>query len=278
MKVSYKEKDGKRIPDRVVKVVFGQHCHVLVDNGREANKALISAEMKEIEQGSEGALALKEKHEQWQEEARRESQPLKKKLLDRMAVVQYGCNRLHLSGRQIAENTDSEMRPRTINMARLRQLQKKNEITTVAELINSGKHHLLKARDEDILVFGRPSAIVALSTTNFILSDGTFTCILPGYSQLYVFHTMVENNVCLPMLYCLVKGKDNDLYVELLKLVEELAQEHGTTFFKRPVTLMCDFEKAYIKAVRDIYTGGQVLRETIRSVPTRKCEPGRSSS
>ena len=55
------------------------------------------------------------------------------------------------------------------------------------------------------------------------------------------------------MLFCLVKGKKRTVYTKLLRLVEEIATENGTTIFRRPVTLMCDFEAPFIKAVRTLY-------------------------
>ena len=83
-----------------------------------------------------------------------------------------------------------------------------------------------------------------------IHADGTFRCILPHYSQLYIFHATVENNVSLPVSFCLLKRKNRGVYAKLLSLVEELATEEGLTIFNREVQLMCDFELAFINTVQ----------------------------
>ena len=95
-----------------------------------------------------------------------------------------------------------------------------------------------------------------MTETDFIFADGTFKCVLDGYSQLYVFHAMVENNVSLPMLFCLVKGKKATVYKKLLELVEGLAKKSDSTIFNLPVTLMCDFEAAFITVVQTHYKSG----------------------
>ena len=92
-----------------------------------------------------------------------------------------------------------------------------------------------------------------MATTPLILADGTFSCVLPGYTQLYIFHVVVANNVSVPALFCLVRGKDKETYTTLLRLVEGIAQRDGTRFFNRPVTVMCDFDDAFIGAVQEHY-------------------------
>ena len=63
-----------------------------------------------------------------------------------------------------------------------------------------------------------------------------------------------------PMLYCLVKGKKQKLYVRLLKLVEAIAtRETNKPIFKRPVQIMMDFETAMINAVCECSTEAQIL-------------------
>ena len=83
----------------------------------------------------------------------------------------------------------------------------------------------------------------ALSKTNFLLADGTFTCVLDGHGKLYIFHAVVENNVSLPMLYCLLHGKDEETYARILRLVEALAAEDNTTVFGRPSRLCATLKR-----------------------------------
>ena len=77
-----------------------------------------------------------------------------------------------------------------------------------------------------------------MSTTPFIFADGTFDCVIPGFSQLYIMHAVIENNVAVPTLFCLVKGKCKQTYKKLLGLIEEAAAKDWRTFFNRPVTIM----------------------------------------
>ena len=130
-----------------------------------------------------------------------------------------------------------------IDMARLRQQKRQGDVTTLEDLLRKQNRHLLKHDGDDVLIFGLKSSVRLMATTNMILADGTFTCVLPGFSQLYVLHAVVRNIVSLPMLFCLLKGWDSETNTKLLRLIEELADENGTAIFNRPVTLMCDFER-----------------------------------
>ena len=117
---------------------------------------------------------------------------------------------------------------------------------------------MLENDEQDILIFGDDLAVRRLATTHVIHADGTFTRILAGYSQLYIFNATVENNLSVPVLFCLVKGKNEASYVKLLDLVEGLANEENLTIFNREVTLMCDFELSFINAVQLLYKSVQV--------------------
>ena len=97
-----------------------------------------------------------------------------------------------------------------------------------------------------------------LAATKVIHADGTFKCFLPGFSQLYIFHATVENNLSLPVLFCLVKGKNEQTYIRLLEMVEELATEANLTVFNKDVLFMCHFEKAMIKAIQQHYPSVRV--------------------
>ena len=63
----------------------------------------------------------------------------------------------------------------------------------------------------------------------------------------------MANNVAVPAFFCLVRGKKRETYAKILELVERVAEADGTTYFKRPVTVMCDFEDGFIKAVQEHY-------------------------
>ena len=145
------------------------------------------------------------------------------------------------------------MTKRAASMAQLRALRKAGKVTTITELVQARAHHLLANDGHDILIFGDKATVPYMSTTPLILADGTFSAVLPGYKQLYILHVVVANNVAVPAFFCLVKGKDKQTYDKILELVEGVAEADGTTYFKRPVTVMCDFEDGFIKAVHDLY-------------------------
>ena len=117
-------------------------------------------------------------------------------------------------------------------------------------MIDLRTHHVLGNYKQEIVVFGLPSSIRMLATTTLIHADETFTCVVKPFTQLYIFHGLVKNQVSFPLLYCLVKGKDQAIYKRLLSLVEDIAHEHGVRILDRPVRLMVDFELAFINAAR----------------------------
>ena len=130
--------------------------------------------------------------------------------------------------------------------------------TSIKDIVKHKSHHLLGNDGQDILVFGLASAIVFLSNTTLIQGDGTFTCVVHPFTQLSIFHALLKNGVSYPLLYCLVNGKDGDIYERLIKLVEKIAAERSTTILKRPVRLMMDFELAFMTAARKCKVGATI--------------------
>ena len=145
------------------------------------------------------------------------------------------------------------MTKRAASMAQLRALRKAGKVTTITEHVQARDHHLMANDGHDILVFGDKATVPYMSTTPLILADGTFSAVLPGYTKLYILHAVVANNVAVQAFFCLVKGKDKATYKKILELVEGVAEADGTTYFKRPDTIMCDFEDGFIKAVQEHY-------------------------
>ena len=253
VKVSFSIVDGKKTPSAVEKVVFAQHCHCFPERGKAVNRKMIEHEQALIESGNDEGGLLSLKHQEWQKSASQRGKKLKKLLTHQETTIAYACKRPHLSCRCVEENSTHKMSMYAIGMARLRRMKKQGDVTNLADLIRKGNHHLLKNDEDEILIFGLRSSVRLLATTRMILADGTFKCVLQGFSQLYILHAVVRNNVSLPMFFCLLKGKNGDVYTRLLQLVEELAAEEGMTIFNRPVTLMCDFEAAFIDAVKNDY-------------------------
>ena len=109
--------------------------------------------------------------------------------------------------------------------------------------------------------------------------DGTFKCVVAGFSQLNIFHATVENILSLPVLFCLVKGKNEQTYVRLLEMVEELAREANLTILNRDVMFMCDFEQAMIKVIQQHYASFKVkccFFHFTQNIPRRRRRPSTS--
>ena len=175
---------------------------------RHQTKAIIKRELKAIKNGRDEGGALQKKHAEWNEDARKNGEALKKKLIGEAATVQYAVDHPKMSGRQVVEKTHTKMSKYAVDMARMRQMEDEGNVSDLENIISTKKHHLL-ANDEEkkILIFGDDSALQRLAATPLIHADGTFRCVLFGFKQLYVFHATVENNVSVPVLFCLVRGK-----------------------------------------------------------------------
>ena len=180
------------------------------------------------------------------------------------------CENPMATGKQVEIASLHAMDRHAINVARKRKMGKEDDYD-LKKIIEAKKHHLLKNDGEDFLIFGDDMAVRRLAATKVIHADGTFKCVLPGYAQLYIFHATVENNVSLPALFCLVKGKNEPTYTKLLGMVEELARDDGLTVFDRDVELMCDFELSFINALQRRYAS---VRVSAACFTTRRASSG----
>ena len=81
------------------------------------------------------------------------------------------------------------------SICKMRKAAKKEngDATNLGELFKKGGHHLLGTDEEDILVFGTTAALHYLSVTPIIQCDGTFTCVVLPFTQLYIFVAVREN-------------------------------------------------------------------------------------
>ena len=133
-----------------------------------------------------------------------------------------------------------------------RDKENRGEAVDLTDMILQKAHHIIRNDGHDIVVFGLTSAITFLAHTSLIQGDGTFTCLVHPFTQLYIFHALLKNGVSYHLLYCLVRGKNQPIYERLIKLVEKIALEHGPTILNRPVRMMVDFEQAFIAATREL--------------------------
>ena len=248
-KMNFVVRDGKKTPTSVEKVLCEFHCHAFPGKKKAESHAFIDREIAVIESKNDEDGSLARKYKEWQDAAKAQSMKVADALNAKIATVDYACKHPCLSGREVREQYPA-MKIHAIDMARLRQMKKQGRVTNMDDLIQNRNHHLLKNDSDEIIIFGLKSAVGIMATTQMILADGTFKCVLPDYSQLYILHAAVQNNVSFPMFFCLLKGKGGYFYTRLLELIEEIAREDGTAIFNRPVTVMSDFEAAFIRSVK----------------------------
>ena len=208
---------------------------------------------------SEEALQFHAECERWKEQALSFSKTTRARLLDVEAVKIYALNHPGKSAKEVHDACCVKIPVRTICNMRHAAMMETGDVKTIKELVEHGGHHLLGHDEQDILVFGMTAALHNLSVTPTILCDGTFTCVVLPFTQLYIFHAVLGKGVAFPMLFCLVRGKREDLYVRLLKLIEDIGMEkNDKPVFKRPVDIIVDFEQAFINAMRHHSEGARI--------------------
>ena len=207
------------------------------------------------------SVAFEAKCVEWLAMAQETSQTERDRLIDYEAVKIYALNHPKKTASEVLESCKVEMDVSTICKMRREANEEIGRAANLKKLIQNGGHHLLVHDEKNkILVFGTSAALHYLSVTPIIQCDGTFTCLVLPFTQLYIFHAVLGNGVTYPMLYCLVKGKKQKRYVRLLKLIEAIAmREINKPIFKHPVQVMMDFEKAMINAIRKCSTEAQVV-------------------
>ena len=243
---------------QLVKYVFSKHCHEPNGMSRKENKAMVQRELIIIRNGQDRGAVLEAKHDEWQQDAVKNGRDILKKLVKQERAIAFACEHPDATGREVEKKFKNVMTRFAIDVARKRKMERDDDYD-FGNIIRSKKHHILTSDEENIVIFGDDKAIERLAASRTIHADGTFKCVLPGFSQLYIFHATVENNLSLPVLFCLVKGKDEPTYTKLLGLVEQLAIDAGLRIFTREVTLMCDFEQAFIVAVQ-LHYGSVVVK------------------
>ena len=167
----------------------------------------------------------------------------------------YALNHQEKSAKQIKDDCCLSLNPRSICNIILREKKIRGMTVNFNEMLQQKSHHILGCDGNEIVVFGLSSSIHFLSKTTLIQGDGTFSCVVKPFTQLYIFHGLLNNGVSYPLLYCLVKGKTQSIYDRLLQLVERIARGRNATIFNRPVRLMVDFEKSFHNAILKYQSG-----------------------
>ena len=156
VKVSWPDNDSNPV---VEKMVFALHCHEFPGNSKMTNRQMMEDDLKVIERGQDVGNGIANKHELWQEKAKDEGKSVLKGLSDRDDVVDYACQHPQLSGREVELNTGEKMSRFAIDMARLREMKKRDEPVMLSQINTIGKHHLLKRDGDEIVIFGLKSSV-----------------------------------------------------------------------------------------------------------------------
>ncbi|XP_068237065.1 uncharacterized protein [Palaemon carinicauda] len=84
------------------------------------------------------------------------------------------------------------------------------------------------------------------------MGDGTFKIAPQLFYQLYVIHIQYKGNV-LPMVYMLLQRKSEELYRRALLQIQCIDNEIA------PVSISCDYEKAFHNAFLSVFNNAEVL-------------------
>ena len=250
---------GKMVPRSCRSLVCPVHYHEQTTKSPAEIKKEILSRLRFVQKlpTDPQAVSFRQEHEFWNHRARRFSKNHRRFLLDIEALKAYALNHPEKGARQLNEDCGLALNPRSISNIILREKKRRGMTTNIKEIIQKGMHHVLGNDGEDVVVFGLSSSIHLLSTTTLIQGDGTFTCVVRPFTQLYVFHGLL-NGVSYPLLYGLVRGKNQMMYRRLLSLVETIAKRQGVSIFDRSVRLIIDFELAFMKAAAPYAAGRNI--------------------
>ena len=247
-----KEDESKPVAVSCIKAVVPVHFHEPTTLTRGDIKKQIVAQLQYIKKhpNTRQAEVFKTQHAFSNSVARRMSKGYRRHLIDIEALKVYAMNHPGKNSTKLKVNCGLSLTHASICNIVRREKEKIGKVKDIADLIEQKIHHVLGNYGDEIVMFGLTSSIVFLSQTTLIQGDGTFTCVVLPFTQLYMFHALLRNGVSYPVLYCLVRGKNEEIYKHILDLVEKIAKERGTTILNRPVRMMVDFELAFIKATR----------------------------
>ena len=234
---------GKKEAVAVANVLFEHHWHDETNESVKNKRKRTAAEVRMLTEKPDGWEEIAVQHARMKEKITLEGLGLHSDLFKKKVEKDYALKHPHLSGAEIKANTKSKMTPSSVLMSRKRDMERHQRPTTLSEIVASRYHLTIGNIGDDVIVFGTKTSLELLATTSTIQCDGTFSCCPRGYSQLYIFHGMV-NNVTYPLVYALIRGKDQKTYSNLFSLVETIAETNGLTLFHRHVDIVIDFEKA----------------------------------
>ena len=107
--------------------------------------------------------------------------------------------------------------------------------------------------DKKIFIFTTPKLMECLCRSSTVFGDGTFYCVPRPFSQLYILHGII-NGQTLPLAFCLLPDKSNNVYIKMLKEICHISVEMHLLF--NPQNVMIDFEQASMQPFLPIFLPG----------------------
>jgi len=112
-------------------------------------------------------------------------------------------------------------------------------------------------RKNDYVIFTTIENCLILKNASFWVMDGTFKSCPALFNQLFVIHGSVErgnNRTVVPLVYALITSRDEDLYIQLFKNINNFAAENEINFEENSnLEIITDFELASINAINEVF-------------------------
>ena len=185
---------GKKVAVSVVSSIVPVHCHQMGQT-KAVNRKRVPNELRFIRENpnDQQSKLFKLQHASWGRSARTHSKEYKKYLIDIEAVKIYALEHPGKSAKSIKEDCCLTLSPQSICNIIHREKVRKGLPKNLAEIVEQRTHHVLGSDGDGIVVFGLSSSFHLLSSTRLIQGDGTFTCVVNPFTQLYILHGLLQN-------------------------------------------------------------------------------------
>ena len=115
-----------------------------------------------------------------------------------------------------------------------------------------GQQFLISNNPElDLIVLGTQENIQMLTRYPNWFCDGTFDSAPVGY-QLYTIHTLLNETVTIPLVFCISRSKTEVVYKEIFSTLKENFP------MLNPATIMFDYERAAINAFAQVFPNAEI--------------------
>ncbi|CAF1635721.1 unnamed protein product, partial [Adineta ricciae] len=97
-----------------------------------------------------------------------------------------------------------------------------------------------------LMIFSSPEQLNVLSHSDILFADGTFRVSPLLFEQLYVL-LAIQHEGAVPVCFILTSNRRHDTYEGIFHCLKRIASKQGVVL--KPKTIICDLEKAFMKAV-----------------------------